>query len=69
MDSDTSLLDSHGRHPVHPGAAPGVPIGNATFERSALNKFGILMPRGEGEEVTRSADSVAVIFRYAVYHS
>jgi len=62
LDPDTSVLDSHGRHPAHPGAVPGVPTNSTMVESSITNGTSSLRPRVGGEVATRSADSVAVIF-------
>jgi len=64
LDPDTSILDSPGRHPAHPGAVPGVSVGSTTGDSSISNGTSSLRPRAEGEVATRSADSVAVIFRF-----
>ncbi|GJJ14594.1 hypothetical protein Clacol_008860 [Clathrus columnatus] len=61
MDPEKSALDSHNR-PAHPGGLPSIPIGNNTVGDNNL-AANVLMPRAGGEDSTRNADSVGIIFR------
>ena len=62
MDPGESGFPSH-NSPTHPGSLSGIPVGNGSIDHPSFAVSSIMLPRGEGEAATMSADSVAVIFR------